>query len=197
MPKRPKPPPGASDPTIELSESQLLPVSPSKPRGKPVAPQDVSMWKGQVLGGDDFAPAKRRAKGSWAGPLVGVLVVGVLIGAGVVVYRALTYPRTPAGIVPIVYDASPTPDAARTPDARPPDARPPDARPDAAPPADAAPPGDAAPAADAKPSAPATTPAKAGKSTKSTKSTKKPVKKTSKSAKSSKKKVVSKKKKRK
>jgi hypothetical protein len=145
MGKRPNPPRGGPDPTVELSDSQILPASPAAsrpvaPPKRPVAPQDVSMWKGQVLASDDFAPTPVRR--SRASPWIVVAVLGASAAAAVVYVRSrpdaavapAAQPTLPAAAAvtapPPIADAAP-PDAGRADAARP-DAGGPDAGPVAA-----------------------------------------------------------------
>jgi hypothetical protein len=130
-----KPPGDKNDKTQLLSESMVLEVAPAKPTppARPTPAQDKndrSVWKGLVVGADEFAPPPppRRSLGKW-------VVAGVLGAAAV---GAGGYALYPNSATPAAPDARPKPDAAQADAARP------DAPPlDAAPPADAAPPVDA------------------------------------------------------
>jgi hypothetical protein len=143
-----------NDKTQLLSDSQVVEVRPSrpmvpthakpsgadKPYGQPPGDKnDRSVWKGLVVGADEFAPP---APPSRSRRWIVVAILGVAAaGAGTYVLwpKSAAAPATPDA-------AAKKPDAAPTPDAPPP----PDARPDAA--VDAAladAPSDSAPAVDA------------------------------------------------
>jgi len=147
---------------MPLSESQVVAVS-----KQPAIPKhDQSMWKGLVVGADEFAPPPkpRRSRAKWA--IAGLLVAGAG-GAGVYYFGfagssdapplapvpASTPPPAPTPAPAVSHPAPPPPDAAPVADAPPPV--------DAAAPADAAPPPDAA-----KPAPAAVTKKKKKKTTK-------------------------------
>src|SRR5690348_2842679 len=78
--KRPK---GTSDPTIELTDSQVVPMSTTRKAPEKAPKGDVSLWRGEVVASEDFAPTrpKRRLR-AW----VLVLIFAALgVGAGAVV----------------------------------------------------------------------------------------------------------------
>jgi hypothetical protein len=135
-----------NDKTQMLSDSQVLEVKPSTPklpaRASGDDKNDRSVWKGLVVGADDFAPPPPATSsgGRW-------IVLGILAAAAIGAGAYLVWPRTSAPVV------TPGPiDAAAKPAVAPPvDAMPQDAAPDATsvedaaePPADAAVPPDAA-----------------------------------------------------
>ena len=131
--------PDKHDATMEVSSSQLVPGAPKPPpRRPPVGAQnDMSMWAGSVVGGDQFTPAPIPAKsggsGRWILALVAILA---LAGGGYALYRFVLVgdpaPKTaapavdsPVDAMPLIADApiiidAPAPDAA--PDAAVPDA---------------------------------------------------------------------------
>lgn len=83
--------PDKNDATMEVSESQLVPGAPRVPPRRPVNPNnDMSMWAGAVVGGDQFTPAPIPPKsgggggGRWILAIVGVLA---LAGGGYALYR--------------------------------------------------------------------------------------------------------------
>lgn len=135
-----------NDKTQALSESQVVEVRPSRPKPTHAkstktpafAPQgdknDRSVWKGLVVGADEFAPPRPppRSRTRW-------LVVGILGAAAIGGGAYFLWPKQSAA-PPTPDAAAKKPDAAPTPDARP-DAQPIDAAVDAAPadaPSDAA-----------------------------------------------------------
>ena len=127
-----------NDKTQLLSDSQVLEVKPSPAKAPVEDKNDRSVWKGVVVGADEFAlPTAPRSSGSrWV--VLGILVAAA-IGAGGYLWWSKV--RTPAGV----------PDAAKAAaaDAMPQDAAPgvvPSAASDASPaavPDDASLPGDA------------------------------------------------------
>lgn len=73
-----------NDKTQLLSDSQVLEVKPSpvKPPKRPVDDKnDRSVWKGVVVGADDFAPPPQAKSSGPSWLVLAILVVGVL-GAG-------------------------------------------------------------------------------------------------------------------
>ena len=92
-------PPDNNDRTMEVSASQLVPDKPKPPPKRPVGPQnDMSMWAGAVVGGDQFMPAPAPAKqGRGKGWLLGGVAVLVLAGGGYAAYRYGFASGTPAG----------------------------------------------------------------------------------------------------
>jgi hypothetical protein len=134
-----------NDKTQMLSDSQVIEVKPSTPKlparaSKPAVDDknDRSVWKGLVVGADDFAPPPpvKSSGGRW-------IVLGILAAAAIGAGAYVVWPKASAPVVAI--------DAAATPAVAPPvDAMPQDAAPDATsiedaaePPADAAVPEDA------------------------------------------------------
>ena len=84
------------EPTADLSASQVLAVTP-KPPTPPVSKHDASVWKGLVVGADDFAPAAKAKPKMRRWMIYGVLGSAVVAGSG---YAVLTTrsdkPKTPA-----------------------------------------------------------------------------------------------------
>jgi hypothetical protein len=131
-----------NDKTQMLSDSQVLEVKPSAPK-LPVKPpgddkNDRSVWRGVVVGADDFAPPApvKSSAGRW-------VVVAILAAAAIGAGAYLVWPKgsTPAAIA----DAAAMPAVAPPADVMPQDAAPGDAPADA--PADTTAPEDAAVAA--------------------------------------------------
>jgi hypothetical protein len=150
-----------NDKTQLLSDSQVLEVKPQPPSRPVEDKNDRSVWKGLVVGADEFSPpAPAKAKGSrWI-----VLLMIFLAAAG-----AAAYFLWPRGAVKVVPDATVVPVVAPPVDSLPQDAAPVadaavdaavDAAGDAAVMIDAAVPDDAAPAIDAGVRAPAKVPFK-------------------------------------
>lgn len=142
-------PPDKNDKTQALSESQVVEVRPDVPAPK----HDMSVWKGLVVGADEFAPAAapKSKKRTW---LV-VAIVGVLAAGGGATYAlwpsGSTGPKpSDAAVAPVVKPAPPPADAA-PPDVAPADAAEADASPGDAAVGDAGVPGDAGAAAPGAP----------------------------------------------
>jgi hypothetical protein len=141
-----------SDSTQQLSESQVVAVTP-KPPPHGIAPGDQSvMWRGTVVSADDFATAPaKKSRAKWV--VAGVLGVGA-IGAG----GYAMWPSSSSGA-----STSGSGSAEQAPPPAPAPAPPPAAVPAPPPPADAAPPPEApadAVTADAAAEPAATAPAK-------------------------------------
>jgi hypothetical protein len=108
-----------NDKTQLLSDSQVLEVAPSppKPPSKPPVEDknDRSVWKGLVVGADDFAPPPRKSKGArW-------IVIAILGLAGLGAGAYVLWPK-PAAIV-VAADAT-QPAIATPADTQPQDAAP-------------------------------------------------------------------------
>jgi hypothetical protein len=108
-----------NDKTQMLSDSQVIEVKPSTPK-LPVKPpvddkNDRSVWKGVVVGADDFAPPApvKASGGRW---LVVVILAAAAIGAGA--YLVWPNSRTPA----VIADAAATPAVVPAADTMPQDA---------------------------------------------------------------------------
>jgi hypothetical protein len=132
-----------NDKTQMLSDSQVLEVKPSAPK-LPVKPpaddkNDRSVWKGLVVGADDFAPPApaKSSGGRW-------VVIGILAAAAIGAGAYVVWPK--ASVTPAM-DAAAKPAVAPPIDALPQDAAVADAVPDATSIEDAAVPEDAAVAA--------------------------------------------------
>jgi hypothetical protein len=133
--------PDKHDATMEVSSSQLVPDAPKPPFRQPIPPKggaqnDMSLWAGAVVGGDQFTPAPIQPKSGGGGRWI--LAVGValaLAGGGYALYRfvlagdpapkASQAVDNPIDAMPLIADAAvvidtPAPDAA--PDAALPDA---------------------------------------------------------------------------
>jgi len=127
-----------NDKTQLLSDSQVVEVKPAPPKTpKPsVHKNDRSVWKGVVVGADDFAPPAQSKSSGPSSIVLVILALGVLGGGG---YLAWTKLRSQPVTVPdaakaVAIDAMPqdaapvavpsaTPDAVlATPDAEPIDA---------------------------------------------------------------------------
>ena len=146
-----------NDKTQLLSDSMVLEVKPTPPARPVEDKNDRSVWKGLVVGADEFAPPTpaKSGGGRWI-----VLVVVLLAGAGAAAY--FLWPRDAAKAV--LPDAAAAPVVAPPADAPPQDAAPiePDASIDAGAPIDTAVPEDAGapPPVDAGVRAPAKIPFK-------------------------------------
>ena len=131
-----------NDKTQMLSDSQVIEVKPSAPKLPVDDNNDRSVWKGLVVGADDFAPPPpaKSSGGRW-------IVVGILAAAAIGAGAYLVWPKAAAPVVaPIASDSAAKPAVAPPVDAMPQDAAPADAPPDqdaASVPEDAAPPPDA------------------------------------------------------
>jgi hypothetical protein len=120
LPKRTTGPQRPVDPTVEISDSELFPMppktgAPPAPRGKPRTSrsEDVSMWKGQVVASDDFAPVvDDRPRGGRAWILLAVLA---LVGAGGGVFYYLKQRQPAAAPAPASGPASAKPAPAPAP----------------------------------------------------------------------------------
>lgn len=117
-----------NDKTQLLSDSQVLEVKPSPPKPPVEDKNDRSVWKGLVVGADEFAPPPAKSKGGrW-------IVIAILALAGLGAGAYLLWPKGAAKVV--------LPDATQPAIATPADVLPPiDASSDAA--IDAAVPDDA------------------------------------------------------
>ncbi|MEO6777255.1 MAG: hypothetical protein ABI467_30285 [Kofleriaceae bacterium] len=126
-----------NDKTQLLSESQVLEVKPSSPRLPAEDKHDRSVWKGLVVGADEFAPPAPARSSSRRGLVIGILAV-TAIGAGAYVLwpagraPAVRSDAAAAAVVAPAHDALPQPAPDAAPDAAP------DVAPDAAVPEDAA-----------------------------------------------------------
>ncbi|MGE0872121.1 MAG: hypothetical protein AB7P03_26420 [Kofleriaceae bacterium] len=123
-----------NDSTMEVSESQLVPDPPKAPGGRrSIPPNDASVWMQSVVSGDEFAPARAKAKSPGRGLLVfGVLAAAALVGGGIAIWQAGDQPQSPPAVTPPREPIHP----AAAP-ASPMDAAASDAPPAAAPPVDA------------------------------------------------------------
>src|SRR5437899_272932 len=98
---RTAPPNHAQENTLGVTQSQILSTSPVQPPTPPALrlraappPKDMSMWGGNVLGSDDFAPDAGRKPRRRPKRLLGILVVvGGLTAAGGLVWSS--WPRVP------------------------------------------------------------------------------------------------------
>ncbi|HEY5934500.1 MAG TPA: hypothetical protein VIU61_07695 [Kofleriaceae bacterium] len=83
--------PDKNDATMEVSASQLVPGKPKRPPPRPpVGPQnDMSMWAGAVVGGDQFTPAPipPKASGGSGRWILAIVVLLALAGGGYALYR--------------------------------------------------------------------------------------------------------------
>lgn len=105
-----------NDKTQLLSDSQVLEVKPQPPRRPVEDKNDRSVWKGLVVGADEFAPpAPAKAKS----PRWIVLAIVLLAGAG-----AAAYFLWPRGAVVVIPDATVVPVVAHPVDSLPQDAAP-------------------------------------------------------------------------
>ena len=117
------------DETQPISQSQVIKSMPPKPPKKPLAKNDQSiMWRGTVVGADEFAPAQKRGgRGKW---VIGGVIAAGAIGAGAYMMWPSVGKNAPAVIdaavakggaagsaVPMAADAMPAPDAAKPVDA--------------------------------------------------------------------------------
>jgi hypothetical protein len=78
-----------SDPTIELSDSQLVPVATSAARAAKAkkAQQDVSLWRGEVVVSTDFVPVRKRTGVRlW---LLLLLFAAIGVGGGVIALKVM------------------------------------------------------------------------------------------------------------
>jgi hypothetical protein len=115
-----------NDKTQMLSDSQVIEVKPSTPKlparaSKPAVDDknDRSVWKGLVVGADDFAPPPpaKSSGGRW-------IVLGILAAAAIGAGAYVVWPkaRAPVAAPVVAIDAAATPAVAPPGDALPQDA---------------------------------------------------------------------------
>jgi hypothetical protein len=104
-----------NDKTQMLSDSQVLEVKPSTPKIPVDDKNDRSVWKGVVVGADDFAPPApaKSPGGRW-------VVVGILAAAAIGAGAYLVWPK--ASVPAVAVDAAVQPAVAPPLDALPQDA---------------------------------------------------------------------------
>jgi hypothetical protein len=102
--------PDKHDATMEVSSSQLVPGAPNPPPRRPVpqkggAQNDMSMWAGSVVGGDQFTPAPVPANSGGGGGrwILAIVAILALAGGGYALYRfVLVGGPAPKSAVPAV-----------------------------------------------------------------------------------------------
>ena len=106
--------PDKHDATMEVSSSQLVPSKPKRPPPRPPvgAQNDMSMWAGAVVGGDQFTPAPVPPKASGGGGrwILAIVALLALAGGGYALYRFVLVPDPapkPAKAVDNPIDAMP------------------------------------------------------------------------------------------
>jgi hypothetical protein len=80
VPPARKPP--APEPTMPLSLDQIV-KSPPKPPAQKVSKNDASVWRGLVVGADDFAPAAKQKSRAPRWIILGVIGAAVAVAIGV------------------------------------------------------------------------------------------------------------------
>jgi hypothetical protein len=109
------------EPTVPLTDSQLIPAPPKPPRLLPEKPKpkprphDVSVWKGTVVGSDEFAPAPKVRKSVSSRAIWIVVGLAAVAAAAGVYYVKFADGDSPASAAaPVAAPPAPTTPAPET-----------------------------------------------------------------------------------